>query len=799
MTIRAKLTANVLLVVVMIGAVAATSFLGMRFVKEKLSYLTEKSTPFQLRTIEFQRAVQTVTSDLTKVGASHSHDEFVSSRKEADASLLAAREAQKTLETMSGERLSTSDDLAAIAGELTSVTENRLKAENEATKAGQQTTQRLKETTARLKELDSQIKALQVSRSKAYSTSADNKDAILTRVRSLEMLKTTLKELKLSIYETNRKGAKSDPGKLLNKAVQNSFVRSNPKILAEVKSLAAKIEEITKARDAGSDSRLADVNTRLDALIDDISDEADNEDEKYSAITGKQGGFQSQAAIAVTSLAANSELVALGISVEGFATRLFTVNSPKDLDIIAAETNTAFAKINTVYKNLDTSLKKIGAAREQKMLAAAVASLNGTRTILFAEEGIITKLKRKMEMEAKATAVAAKLRGIVTAQAEQGKRTAAGAQEGQEKAIATVNRIVRFNTALIGGIGIASIIIGVFFGFWIYRSVAGPLQQLLGASAQVAKGDLTGNLSDVSNDEVGEVQAKVGEMVGNLRGMVGNINDVSRDLNSSSEELSRTAVELQEGASLQTGQIEQAVTAMAEMTQTTLEVARNSSETADAAQKMKQVAEQGKGAMTETVHEMDRFALSVREASARVESLGDQSQQINEVVSLIKDIADQTNLLALNAAIEAARAGDMGRGFAVVADSVRALAERTTASTEEISHMVGGMQQSVAHAVQFMHQESSSLDKVVIHVNQTLAAIDEIVDYVGQVTDMVQRTAVAAEQQSSTSEEINHNMTAIDAVTRKLFLAFREVQTSSSSLSQLAQKLNDKVSWFKVH
>jgi len=246
------------------------------------------------------------------------------------------------------------------------------------------------------------------------------------------------------------------------------------------------------------------------------------------------------------------------------------------------------------------------------------------------------------------------------------------------------------------------------------------------------------------------------------------------------------------------GQIEQAVTAMAEMTQTTLEVARNSSETADAAQKMKQVAEQGKGAMTETVNEMDRFALSVREASARVESLGNQSQQINEVVSLIKDIADQTNLLALNAAIEAARAGDMGRGFAVVADSVRALAERTAASTEEISHMVGGMQQSVAHAVQFMHQESSSLDKVVIHVNQTLAAIDEIVDYVGQVTDMVQRTAVAAEQQSSTSEEINHNMTAIDAVTRKLFLAFQEVQASSSSLSQLAQKLNDKVRWFKV-
>jgi len=343
-----------------------------------------------------------------------------------------------------------------------------------------------------------------------------------------------------------------------------------------------------------------------------------------------------------------------------------------------------------------------------------------------------------------------------------------------------------------------SILVGIFFGFWIYRSIAGPLQQLREASAQVARGDLTGNLSAVGRDEVGEVQASVGEMVTNLRGMVENINDVTRNLSSSSEGLATTAFALQEGASQQTTQIEQAVTAMAEMNQTTQEVARNSAETAEAAQKMKQVAERGKGAMSSTVQEMDRFALSVKSAAERVESLGAKSQQINDVVLLIKDIADQTNLLALNAAIEAARAGEMGKGFAVVADSVRALAERTTASTDEIGQMVRGMQEGVGRAVTLMHQENASLDTVVTHVNQTLSAIDEIVDYVGQVTDMVQRTAVAAEQQSSTSEEINRNMSAIDEVTRKLSGSFQEIRASSAALSHLAQQLNDKVSWFKV-
>jgi methyl-accepting chemotaxis protein len=234
------------------------------------------------------------------------------------------------------------------------------------------------------------------------------------------------------------------------------------------------------------------------------------------------------------------------------------------------------------------------------------------------------------------------------------------------------------------------------------------------------------------------------------------------------------------------------------MNQTTAEVARNSGETFDAADKMKLIANRGKDAMENTVAEMQRFAETVREAATMIEGVGQQSGQINDVVTLIKDIADQTNLLALNAAIEAARAGDQGRGFAVVADSVRNLAERTTSATEEIAQTVRTMQTSVAKSVTFMQEERASVDGVMHHIQLTLSAIDEIVNYVGQVTDMVQRIAVAAEEQSSTSANVSENMTGIQNVTRELSNSFADIKCSSEGLSHLATELKDLMAWFKV-
>lgn len=166
MTIRTKLTLNVFLVVIVITAVALTGFLGMGFIKGKLSHPTEKSTPFQLRTVEFQRAVQAATSDFLKTSTSDNRKEFTSFKAEAEKSIQVARTSQKSLENMTGETQSTCDDLEKIFNELITVTDQRITAEEEAATAASLNSQRLLETSRRLRELDRQIKILQVNSSK---------------------------------------------------------------------------------------------------------------------------------------------------------------------------------------------------------------------------------------------------------------------------------------------------------------------------------------------------------------------------------------------------------------------------------------------------------------------------------------------------------------------------------------------------------------------------------------------------------------------------------------------------------
>ena len=816
MKIKTKLSFNILLVVIAVGIVVATSIFGMKFVKDKLSYLTQKSTPYQIRTVEFQRELQGAITDLVKVNAALNLNEYKAFRSEAEKSLTTVKSAQQALEEMSNNKLGTHDELSQIAQELFDTDQIKLSSELAANEAKSKVTQRLKESSARLKEMDKRVRNLQMKRSAAFSTALDETGRFSGNLRSVEELRNLVKDLQLiaiTVQSAQKSTAvliaKGKVNSVLSRINKNEFNKNNKVIAADVKVANEKLDEYIKLQSASltlkdDDSKNKavesgkDLAEKLNGLYLTLDQESTLANEKLGIEAGKQGGTFTQSNIANSILLANSELVAMGIMVEAHTTKLFTLESVGDVDKAAAETHALFNKIAEQAKAVEISLKTLGVKEEIKTLNSSVAPLSSIRNELFSANGIVDTLKKHLTASEQAKKLGDKLRSIVIKQAEIGKETVTTARGEQEKAIASVNKVVQTSITLLIAISVAAIVIGSLFGIWVFRSVSRPLGDLIRVTDSVAGGDLHNGNIQHSSDEFGQVQVSMEKMVLNLRDMAGKITDSTTTIASSSEELSSTANELERNSQTQTNQIEQSVTAMTEMVQTIQDVSLNASNTSDAAGKMKIIAINGQKALDDTSKELVSFADIVRQSAEKIEKLGVKSEAINNIVDMIKDIADQTNLLALNASIEAARAGDMGRGFAVVADSVRQLAHRTIESSSEISRTVKEMQTEVAGSVAFMQNERKAINKIVAHVDATQRSMGEIVTCVEQVFDMIQTIATSTEEQSATAEDVNRNMVSINDITRQLSTSVGDIKGTSESFARLASELNQMVSWFRL-
>jgi methyl-accepting chemotaxis protein len=206
----------------------------------------------------------------------------------------------------------------------------------------------------------------------------------------------------------------------------------------------------------------------------------------------------------------------------------------------------------------------------------------------------------------------------------------------------------------------------------------------------------------------------------------------------------------------------------------------------------------GARVVDETISVMNSIAERVRSTAVAVENLGSRSDQIGAIVGTIEDIADQTNLLALNAAIEAARAGEQGRGFAVVADEVRALAERTTRATREISEMIKAIQQETRGAVVAMEEGVREVAKGSEKAADSGRALEQILQQINDVNTQIHQVATAAEEQTATTSEISNNMQQITEVVAKTSKSAKESASAANQLSVLSDDLRRIVSQFKV-
>ncbi|WP_431191589.1 methyl-accepting chemotaxis protein [Pseudomonas fluorescens] len=280
--------------------------------------------------------------------------------------------------------------------------------------------------------------------------------------------------------------------------------------------------------------------------------------------------------------------------------------------------------------------------------------------------------------------------------------------------------------------------------------------------------------------------------------MVSGLQAGIEQLASSAHSLSSVTEQTTAEVSNQKDETEQVATAMNQMTATVHDVARNAEQAAQAAQTADAKVDSGQQVVRMSLQRIELLATSSNSASASIESLSAQIQNIGTVLSVIQSVAEQTNLLALNAAIEAARAGEQGRGFAVVADEVRALAKRTQQSTEEIERLVSTLRSSAQSSVQQIQQSGELVKLAVSDALETEGALGSIAAAVSLIQQMNQQIAAAAEEQSSVAEEINRSVTSIRVSADHSALSMQGNAASSIQLAQLGAQLKGMVGHFRL-
>jgi methyl-accepting chemotaxis protein PixJ len=313
----------------------------------------------------------------------------------------------------------------------------------------------------------------------------------------------------------------------------------------------------------------------------------------------------------------------------------------------------------------------------------------------------------------------------------------------------------------------------------------------------VSKGDLTIRAS-VTPDEIGTVADSYNAIIRSLRQIVGQVQTASDSVTQTAEgneaSIKKVAVESIQQAEA----IGQALAQIQAMTETSEGMAERAKQARQQMNRSNKVVKAGDDAMNRTVEGISTIRETVSETAKKVKRLGEASQKISKVVSLIGDFAAQTNLLALNAAIEAARAGEEGRGFSVVAEEVRTLAQQSAAATAEIEQLVEEIQTQTNEVVMAMEAGTEQVVTGTQLVEESRQKLMQISAVSAQVNQLIQEISTAASEQTQTSSRVSQTMVEVAGIATATSKQSEDVAHSFGNLLSVAQGLKVSVAQFKL-
>ena len=321
--------------------------------------------------------------------------------------------------------------------------------------------------------------------------------------------------------------------------------------------------------------------------------------------------------------------------------------------------------------------------------------------------------------------------------------------------------------------------------------------RLLDEMAGLADGDLTVKAS-VTEDFTGAIADSINFSIEQLRALVNTIINTAVKVDAAAQETQATARLLAEASDYQAQEVEATTNSINQMAESIDEVSSKAYDSVDVAERSVQIAANGGLVVRNTIDGMDTIRDQIQDTSKRLKRLGESSQEIGDIISLINEIADQTNILSLNAAIQASMAGESGRGFAVVADEVQRLAERVSSATKEVEALVSTIQTDTSEAVISMEQTTSEVVRGARLAQNAGVALEEIEQVSNNMAGLIRNISETAKIQSESASQISSHMVAIRDISIQASSGTKAAAHSIGDLAGMAMEMRQSVTGFKL-